>query len=251
MYCLDLFDTSQYCTLEGGMLMPTITPESSSDCDDFYQSCQQSSFPQSSESMQNQSQNLFGHELIGFDAMPATNYGSVPDFAYAQANLPAQMLTAQRCENNNVYAQMKAINSNFGTNSLNHYQMTQPEIDPGTGLPRRICSNCGSISTPSWRRCPEGRNLLCNACGLYQKLHKRPRPLMIREDGSVQVIRSVNSSNVNVCQNCKTTETPIWRRSPDGRNQMLCNACALYFKNHNSSRPPNLKFSDDYRNLLS
>ena len=74
---------------------------------------------------------------------------------------------------------------------------------------------------------------------------------MIREDGSVQVIRSVNSSGMNVCQNCKTTETPIWRRSPDGRNQMLCNACALYLKNHNSSRPSGFKFSDDDCNLLS
>lgn len=243
---LDLFDTSQYCTLEGGMLMPTITPEFNSDRDDFYQSCQQQSFSESHDS----SQNLYGHELIGYNGMPSSAYDYVPDFVYSHPNIPAQMLTAPRNENNRGYSYMKAVNANFSQNSFNHSQMMQPEMDPGTGLPRRICSNCGSISTPSWRRCPEGRNLLCNACGLYQKLHKRPRPLMIREDGSVQVIRSVNSSGINVCQNCKTTETPIWRRSPDGRNQMLCNACALYLKNHNSSRPPGLKFNEEDRNLL-
>jgi hypothetical protein len=32
--------------------------------------------------------------------------------------------------------------------------------------PQRQCSNCSSTVTPSWRRSPDGRSLLCNACGL-------------------------------------------------------------------------------------
>ncbi len=93
-------------------------------------------------------------------------------------------------------------------------------------MPRKICSNCGSISTPSWRRCPEGRNLLCNACGLYQKLHRRPRPLRIREDGSVQVIRNLHSNNpqfLSKCESCGCTESPNW--ISDGKGQLLCAAC--------------------------
>ncbi|OAX38290.1 hypothetical protein K503DRAFT_170783 [Rhizopogon vinicolor AM-OR11-026] len=41
------------------------------------------------------------------------------------------------------------------------------------------CSNCGATHTPLWRR---GLNdeLNCNACGLYCKLHKRPRPKSMR-----------------------------------------------------------------------
>ncbi len=102
-------------------------------------------------------------------------------------------------------------------------------------LPRKICSNCGSISTPSWRRCPEGRNLLCNACGLYQKLHRRPRPLRIREDGSVQVIRNMNSNNNNSnnnnnnnktkCDHCGAMESTNW--NTNGRGQLLCAACSI------------------------
>ncbi|KAI6141967.1 hypothetical protein EDD17DRAFT_257879 [Pisolithus thermaeus] len=43
------------------------------------------------------------------------------------------------------------------------------------------CSNCGATHTPLWRR---GLNdeLNCNACGLYCKLHKRPRPKTMRSN---------------------------------------------------------------------
>lgn len=42
-----------------------------------------------------------------------------------------------------------------------------------------------------------------------------------------------------VCSNCKTTQTPLWRRSPTG--ETVCNACGLYMKARNQSRPVNLK----------
>ena len=39
--------------------------------------------------------------------------------------------------------------------------------------------------------------------------------------------------------NCGTTITPLWRRSPTG--DTICNACGLYWKARNQSRPTNLK----------
>ncbi|KAI9852739.1 MAG: putative electron transfer flavoprotein subunit [Vezdaea acicularis] len=42
-----------------------------------------------------------------------------------------------------------------------------------------------------------------------------------------------------ICSNCGTTRTPLWRRSPQGAT--ICNACGLYQKARNTSRPTNLK----------
>lgn len=50
---------------------------------------------------------------------------------------------------------------------------------------RRIgvcCTNCGTQTTTLWRRNNEGEPV-CNACGLYYKLHGVNRPLAMRKDG--------------------------------------------------------------------
>jgi len=43
------------------------------------------------------------------------------------------------------------------------------------------CTNCFTQTTPLWRRNPEG-NPLCNACGLFLKLHGVVRPLSLKTD---------------------------------------------------------------------
>ena len=48
------------------------------------------------------------------------------------------------------------------------------------GVPT-TCTNCFTQTTPLWRRNPEG-NPLCNACGLFLKLHGVVRPLSLKTD---------------------------------------------------------------------
>ncbi|EON69785.1 hypothetical protein W97_09048 [Coniosporium apollinis CBS 100218] len=50
-----------------------------------------------------------------------------------------------------------------------------------------ICQNCTTSTTPLWRRDEVG-SVLCNACGLFLKLHGRPRPISLKTD----VIKSRN-----------------------------------------------------------
>jgi hypothetical protein len=49
------------------------------------------------------------------------------------------------------------------------------------------CQNCATSTTPLWRRDEMGA-VLCNACGLFLKLHGRPRPISLKTD----VIKSRN-----------------------------------------------------------
>lgn len=60
-----------------------------------------------------------------------------------------------------------------------------------TGAPT-TCTNCFTQTTPLWRRNPEGQPL-CNACGLFLKLHGVVRPLSLKTD----VIKKRNRSSAN------------------------------------------------------
>lgn len=44
-----------------------------------------------------------------------------------------------------------------------------------------VCRNCQTQTTPLWRRDETGQ-VLCNACGLFLKLHGRPRPISLKTD---------------------------------------------------------------------
>ena len=43
------------------------------------------------------------------------------------------------------------------------------------------CTNCGTTTTTLWRRNTNGEPV-CNACGLYHKLHNVPRPTALKKE---------------------------------------------------------------------
>ncbi|KAJ6578626.1 hypothetical protein DFH09DRAFT_913613, partial [Mycena vulgaris] len=144
-------------------------------------------------------------------------------------------------------------NGSNGNGSGNGGNMTASAValnaNSAPGGVKAECSNCGATHTPLWRR---GLNdeLNCNACGLYCKLHKRPRPKTMRNAGGGGEGRghSVRTEALDVmvanappaqCYNCHTTATPLWRKDDEGKT--VCNACGLYYKLHGSARPISMK----------
>ncbi|KAJ9612175.1 Sodium- and chloride-dependent GABA transporter 1 [Cladophialophora chaetospira] len=80
---------------------------------------------------------------------------------------------------------MQSTTSSPGESGFSSRQPSRPG-SPGpkntdqNGVPT-TCTNCFTQTTPLWRRNPEGHPL-CNACGLFLKLHGVVRPLSLKTD---------------------------------------------------------------------
>lgn len=70
------------------------------------------------------------------------------------------------------------------------------------------CTNCFTQTTPLWRRNPEGHPL-CNACGLFLKLHGVVRPLSLKTD----VIKKRNRGSGNTMSSVGTGSTRSSKKS--------------------------------------
>ncbi|KAG8447138.1 hypothetical protein GDO86_014554 [Hymenochirus boettgeri] len=72
------------------------------------------------------------------------------------------------------------------------------------------CTNCHTSTTTLWRRNSEGEPV-CNACGLYMKLHGVPRPLAMKKE-SIQTRKrkpkSVSKGKTNTGSSTSATNSP-------------------------------------------
>ncbi|XP_059115802.1 transcription factor GATA-5 [Peromyscus eremicus] len=77
------------------------------------------------------------------------------------------------------------------------------------------CSNCHTATTTLWRRNAEGEPV-CNACGLYMKLHGVPRPLAMKKE-SIQT-RKRKPKNPTKTKGSSGSATNTAASSPTLRN---------------------------------
>lgn len=167
----------------------------------------------------------------------------------------------------------KSIAGSIAFTAINPELNRKPDaLPPGSSTPsiatnaqptQAQCTNCGATSTPLWRRDPNDL-LLCNACGLYLKLHKTPRPKSLKSHhshshaghmtpsatpggasapgsraGSPSREGEAGADDMMSCYNCGTYTTPLWRKDDAGHT--VCNACGLYLKLHNEHRPVTMR----------
>eukprot|EP01098_Paradermamoeba_levis_P004350 TRINITY_DN1871_c0_g1_i1.p1 TRINITY_DN1871_c0_g1~~TRINITY_DN1871_c0_g1_i1.p1 ORF type:complete len:183 (-),score=36.74 TRINITY_DN1871_c0_g1_i1:172-720(-) len=56
----------------------------------------------------------------------------------------------------------------------------------------QICFSCGATQTPEWRRGPDGKASLCNACGLYFAKMKKKENKMKESQDRVKISNLLN-----------------------------------------------------------
>uniref|UniRef100_A0AC35TYH2 GATA-type domain-containing protein n=1 Tax=Rhabditophanes sp. KR3021 TaxID=114890 RepID=A0AC35TYH2_9BILA len=72
------------------------------------------------------------------------------------------------------------IDATINNNVKEEFMSTSPG-STGDGVGGTCCSNCSTTTTTAWRRSTNG-TLVCNACGLYYRLHRQNRPVHMRKD---------------------------------------------------------------------
>lgn len=92
------------------------------------------------------------------------------------------------------------------------------------------CTNCFTQTTPLWRRNPEGQPL-CNACGLFLKLHGVVRPLSLKTD----VIKKRNrGSGTNVPVGGSSTRS---KKTASALNSRKNSTLSMSTATANSTKP--------------
>ena len=65
-----------------------------------------------------------------------------------------------------------------------------------------VCSNCGTGTTTLWRRIREGSCIVCNACGLYYKVHGVDRPVHLKKDNiQTRKRKSIKTEGISINAN--------------------------------------------------
>ena len=83
---------------------------------------------------------------------------------------------------------------------------TATGVDDCNGEDQPTCQNCFTVKTPLWRRDEHG-TVLCNACGLFLKLHGQPRPISLKTDTIKSRNRKkLNNNNANTNSNAHNND---------------------------------------------
>ncbi|EDW28365.1 GL19159 [Drosophila persimilis] len=125
---------------------------------------------------------------VSFTKVPEEPIALLKDLSEAQSS---KLKTCRRKQSFPTKTDCSDANNEKGTETYNHSDFEPEEtkdkknINIFNALPGAqkdmSCSNCGTLTTTIWRRSVRGE-MVCNACGLYFKLHGINRPHSMRRD---------------------------------------------------------------------
>lgn len=81
-----------------------------------------------------------------------------------------------------------------------------------TGL---SCSNCHTSQTSLWRRNPSGEPV-CNACGLYFKLHSVKRPITMKKE-TIQTRKRKPKGSGKGASKAASAKSSAIKQEPEGK----------------------------------
>lgn len=146
--------------------------------------------------------------------------------------------TTEDLDTNPVHPNAKTIST---TNAANGSTTSK------TNISSPICRNCKTHTTPLWRRDETGQ-VLCNACGLFLKLHGRPRPISLKTD----VIKSRNrvrhtpgSSGKSAASNPNTPELKAKSSEANGTSSKQKFSPKQYRPSKSNKNSPSLSAIND------
>ncbi|OMH85624.1 Nitrogen regulatory protein NUT1 [Zancudomyces culisetae] len=87
--------------------------------------------------------------------------------------------------------------ANGGSNGTENGASHSESSNRRNGEEKTRCSNCNTEKTPLWRRDNSSGKPLCNACGLFYKLHGVNRPMSLKTNVIKKRNRKTNNNNNN------------------------------------------------------